>query len=88
MDELVTDAVSGGAKVVVGGKRHARGGLFYEPTLLTNVRPTMKCASNEIFGPVAPIIRLEPAMFLSNVFIFMSMPTTSYMYMYNLLENF
>ena len=57
VDELVTDAVSGGAKVVVGGKRHARGGLFYEPTLLTNVRPTMKCASNEIFGPVAPIIK-------------------------------
>ncbi len=55
VEELLADAVSGGARVVCGGKRHARGGTFFEPTVLTGARTTMRIAREEIFGPVAPI---------------------------------
>ena len=48
-----------GAKVAVGGKRHALGGTFYEPTVLTNVTPEMKIFREETFGPVAPLIRFK-----------------------------
>jgi succinate-semialdehyde dehydrogenase/glutarate-semialdehyde dehydrogenase len=57
--EHVADAVSKGAKVVLGGKPHARGGLFFEPTVLTGVTPQMKVAREETFGPVAPLFRFE-----------------------------
>ena len=53
----MNDAVSRGATVVKGGKRHALGGNFYEPTLLTNVTPEMDCFKEEIFGPVAPLMK-------------------------------
>jgi succinate-semialdehyde dehydrogenase / glutarate-semialdehyde dehydrogenase len=59
VEEHVQDAVSKGAKVVVGGKRHALGGLFYEPTLLTGVDTTMKITKEETFGPVAPLFRFK-----------------------------
>lgn len=57
MDEHVQDAVSKGAKVVTGGKVHAKGGNFYEPTLLRDVTAEMRCLKEEIFGPVAPVVR-------------------------------
>ncbi len=54
--EHIADATAGGAKVVAGGKRHALGGTFFEPTLLTAVTPDMKIFREETFGPVAPLI--------------------------------
>jgi succinate-semialdehyde dehydrogenase/glutarate-semialdehyde dehydrogenase len=51
----IADAVSKGAKVIVGGKRHELGGTFFEPTLLTNVTREMRCATEETFGPLAPL---------------------------------
>jgi len=59
VESLVADAVSKGAKVVVGGARHALGGTFYTPTILTDVTNEMACASEEIFGPVAPLYRFK-----------------------------
>jgi succinate-semialdehyde dehydrogenase / glutarate-semialdehyde dehydrogenase len=59
VEEFVADAVGKGAKVASGGKRHALGGNFYHPTVLTNVKPTMMVAREEIFGPVAPLFRFE-----------------------------
>jgi succinate-semialdehyde dehydrogenase/glutarate-semialdehyde dehydrogenase len=45
--------------VTVGGKRHALGGRFYEPTILTGVTKDMKVSSEETFGPVAPLFRFK-----------------------------
>ena len=59
VEEHVADAVAKGAKVVVGGKRSALGGRFYEPTLLTGVTPEMKVSREETFGPVAPLFRFK-----------------------------
>ena len=59
VEELVADAVEKGATVVLGGKRHALGGSFYEPTILTNATSEMACAKEEIFGPVAPVYRFS-----------------------------
>lgn len=57
VEMLVGDAVKQGAKVLTGGQRHASGPLFYEPTLIRDVTPTMMVASEEVFGPVASIIK-------------------------------
>ena len=59
VEEHVADATAKGANVVIGGKRHALGGTFYEPTVLTNVNPTMLLAREETFGPVAPLFKVE-----------------------------
>ena len=59
VERLVKDAVERGARVVVGGKRHELGGTFYEPTLLADVTMEMDVAREEIFGPVAPVIRFK-----------------------------
>jgi succinate-semialdehyde dehydrogenase/glutarate-semialdehyde dehydrogenase len=59
VEEHVADAVAKGAKVVLGGRRHALGGTFYEPTILTGVTPAMKVAREETFGPVAPVFRFD-----------------------------
>ncbi|PKO89047.1 MAG: succinate-semialdehyde dehydrogenase (NADP(+)) [Betaproteobacteria bacterium HGW-Betaproteobacteria-12] len=59
VEGLVADAVTKGAKVVLGGSRHARGGNFYAPTVLTDVTPEMAMAREEIFGPVAPLFRFK-----------------------------
>ena len=59
VEELVADALAQGARVISGGKRHARGGTFYEPTVLADVTSSMKLAREEIFGPVAPLFRFE-----------------------------
>ncbi|MGC1818255.1 MAG: NAD-dependent succinate-semialdehyde dehydrogenase [Casimicrobiaceae bacterium] len=56
VEEHVNDAKSQGAKVVTGGRRHALGGTFYEPTVLTGVTPDMQIFREETFGPVAPLI--------------------------------
>jgi succinate-semialdehyde dehydrogenase / glutarate-semialdehyde dehydrogenase len=55
----VDDAVKGGAKVLVGGKPHAKGGLFYEPTVMTEVTSSMLISREETFGPVAPLFRFK-----------------------------
>jgi succinate-semialdehyde dehydrogenase/glutarate-semialdehyde dehydrogenase len=55
----VADAVGKGAKVVLGGKRHEIGGLFFQPTVLTQVTPEMLVSYEETFGPVAPLIRFK-----------------------------
>ena len=57
MQALVDDAVAKGAKVLCGGKPHKAGALFYEPTILTDVTPQMRVFREEIFGPIAPIVR-------------------------------
>jgi succinate-semialdehyde dehydrogenase/glutarate-semialdehyde dehydrogenase len=59
VEEHLADAVGNGAKVAHGGKRHALGGTFFEPTVLTQVRPDMLLAREETFGPVAPLFRFE-----------------------------
>ncbi len=59
VESHVADAVSKGAKVVMGGKRHSLGGNFFEPTLLTEVDASMKVAREETFGPLAPLFRFD-----------------------------
>ena len=59
VEEHIRDAKSKGAAVLAGGKRHALGGRFFEPTILTNVTPAMEIAREETFGPVAPLFRFK-----------------------------
>ena len=56
VNKLVTDSVAAGAKIILGGKVHPAGENFYQPTVMTNVSNDMPIATNEIFGPVSPII--------------------------------
>jgi succinate-semialdehyde dehydrogenase/glutarate-semialdehyde dehydrogenase len=57
--EHIEDATKLGAKVHLGGKRHALGGNFFEPTILTDVPLAAKLSQEETFGPVAPLIRFS-----------------------------
>jgi succinate-semialdehyde dehydrogenase/glutarate-semialdehyde dehydrogenase len=57
VEQLVGDAVGQGARALVGGRRHTLGGTYYQPTVLVDVKPTMRLACEEIFGPVAPLFR-------------------------------
>ncbi|MES9844149.1 MAG: aldehyde dehydrogenase family protein, partial [Candidatus Sedimenticola sp. 6PFRAG5] len=59
IEHQIEDARSKGAKVMVGGHRHSRGGTFFEPTLITDVSSDMLCASEETFGPLAPLFRFS-----------------------------
>ena len=59
VEEHVADATGKGAKVMLGGKRHSRGGLFFEPTILTGVTQAMRVSREETFGPVAPLFRFK-----------------------------
>ncbi len=59
VEEHVQDAVAKGGRVLTGGRRHALGGSFYEPTVITGATPDMLVASEETFGPVAPLFRFE-----------------------------
>jgi succinate-semialdehyde dehydrogenase / glutarate-semialdehyde dehydrogenase len=59
VEEHIQDALAKGAKVLLGGKRHALGGSFFEPTILTDVTPKMLVAREETFGPVAPLFKFE-----------------------------
>jgi len=57
VESHIADATAKGAKVLLGGKRHALGGRFFEPTILTDVTSAMAVAREETFGPVAPLFR-------------------------------
>jgi succinate-semialdehyde dehydrogenase / glutarate-semialdehyde dehydrogenase len=59
VESHIADATSKGAKVLVGGARHALGGRFFQPTILTDVTPAMAVAREETFGPVAPLFRFR-----------------------------
>jgi len=59
VSDLVDSAASDGGKVVLGGKAPQRKGYFYEPTLIDNVPQTASILSNEIFGPVSPVVRFS-----------------------------
>ncbi|MBS0507617.1 MAG: NAD-dependent succinate-semialdehyde dehydrogenase [Proteobacteria bacterium] len=59
VESLVQGAVGQGARLVCGGQRHALGGTWYEPTVLADVQPGMAVAREEIFGPVAALLRFE-----------------------------
>ncbi len=59
IERQIEDAVVKGAKILTGGKRHALGGTFYEPTVLIDATPEMLCAREETFGPLAPIFRFR-----------------------------
>jgi succinate-semialdehyde dehydrogenase/glutarate-semialdehyde dehydrogenase len=59
VEEHIGDALAHGARVVVGGHRHARGGRFFEPTVLADVTSSMLIAREETFGPVAPLFRFH-----------------------------
>jgi len=59
VEKHVADAQAKGAQVVIGGHRHALGGTFYEPTVLTNVSRDMILAREETFGPVAPLFKVD-----------------------------
>ena len=59
VEEHIADAVEKGARVATGGKRHALGGSYFEPTVLTNVPNEALIFSDETFGPVAPLFRFE-----------------------------
>ncbi len=69
VEEHIADALKKGAKVIFGGKRHALGGSFFEPTILTGVTSEMAVAREETFGPVAPLFRFkteEEAILMAN----------------------
>jgi succinate-semialdehyde dehydrogenase/glutarate-semialdehyde dehydrogenase len=59
VERLVADALAGGAQTMLGGHRHALGGTYYEPTILTGVTPRMDIAREEIFGPVATLTKFK-----------------------------
>ena len=57
VESHIQDALAKGARVLLGGKRHALGGSFFEPTVLADVTGNMAVAKEETFGPVAPLFR-------------------------------
>lgn len=59
VEEHIADATAKGAKIVTGGNRHALGGTFFEPTILTGVTSDMVVTNDETFGPVAPLFKFE-----------------------------
>jgi len=59
VEQHVADALKKGARVIVGGKRHALGGSFYQPTVLADVTTDMLVTREETFGPVAPLFRFK-----------------------------
>ncbi|MBS0509154.1 MAG: NADP-dependent succinate-semialdehyde dehydrogenase [Proteobacteria bacterium] len=59
VEEHIADATAKGARVLTGGKRHALGQSFFEPTVLADVTKTMAVAREETFGPLAPLFRFE-----------------------------
>ena len=59
VERLIADAERKGGRVVIGGRRHSRGGTFFEPTLIADAHAGMEIASEEAFGPVAPIFRFK-----------------------------
>jgi succinate-semialdehyde dehydrogenase/glutarate-semialdehyde dehydrogenase len=57
VEQHLSDAVNKGARIALGGRRHALGGTFFEPTVVTEVTPAMAVAREETFGPIAPVFR-------------------------------
>lgn len=69
VEELIGDAEKKGGRIVAGGKRHALGKTFYQPTVIADAKPRMRFAKEEIFGPVAPVFKFtkeEDAVRLAN----------------------
>ncbi|MQQ99931.1 NADP-dependent succinate-semialdehyde dehydrogenase [Glaciimonas soli] len=59
VEEHIADAVAKGARILIGGKRHALGHTFFEPTVLADVTASMLVAKEETFGPMAPLFRFK-----------------------------
>ncbi len=59
VEAFVNDAVTLGGKIIIGGARHTRGKLFYQPTVIANATQQMKLAHEEVFGPIAPIFKFN-----------------------------
>lgn len=59
VESHIADATAKGGKILTGGKRHGLGGTFFEPTVVTGVTQEMKVATEETFGPVAPLFRFD-----------------------------
>ncbi len=73
VEEHIADAVAKGASVIAGGRRHPLGGTFFEPTIVTGVTPDMAVATEETFGPLAPLFRFateDEAIAMANDTIF------------------
>jgi len=69
VERHIRDAVEQGARIVTGGARHALGGTFFQPTVLTGIQQTMSIVHEEVFGPVAPLLRFateDEALALAN----------------------
>ncbi|WP_434523968.1 NAD-dependent succinate-semialdehyde dehydrogenase [Photorhabdus asymbiotica] len=59
VQEHISDAISHGARILTGGKPHALGGLFFEPTVLADVNESMLVSHEETFGPIAPLFKFR-----------------------------
>ncbi len=59
VEEHIADVLAGGGKILTGGARHALGGTFFQPTVVTGVTKTMKVANEETFGPLAPLFKFD-----------------------------
>ena len=59
VEEHIADVLATGGRVVTGGGRHALGGTFFQPTVVTGVLPTSKVATEETFGPLAPLFKFD-----------------------------
>jgi succinate-semialdehyde dehydrogenase/glutarate-semialdehyde dehydrogenase len=59
VEAQIADALAAGARVLTGGRRHALGRTFFEPTVIVGATPAMRVAREETFGPLAPIFRFE-----------------------------
>lgn len=59
VEEHIADALSKGARIIVGGTRHSLGGTFFHPTVLSDVTQDMLVAREETFGPLAPVLRFD-----------------------------
>jgi succinate-semialdehyde dehydrogenase / glutarate-semialdehyde dehydrogenase len=59
VEDHIRDALSKGARIVIGGERHSLGGTFFQPTVLADVTTEMKVTRDETFGPVAPLFRFD-----------------------------
>jgi len=69
VEDHIADALAKGARTLTGGERHEKGGTFFQPTVLADVDTQMKIATEETFGPVAPLFRFsteEQAIALAN----------------------
>ncbi|WOC17207.1 NAD-dependent succinate-semialdehyde dehydrogenase [Pseudochrobactrum sp. MP213Fo] len=59
VEEFIADAEKKGGRIVTGGKRHALGGSYFEPTVIADAKPRMRFTKEEIFGPVAPVYKFR-----------------------------